>query len=62
VLFAEHAHCFFQASEGHGVHAVAHQLLDDANALAVLPNALGLGIDPRKFRECVGDFGESLQS
>ena len=62
MLFAEHAHRFFQTSEGHGVHAVAHQLLDDADTLPILPNALRLGIDPREFRECVGDFGESLQS
>ena len=44
MLFAKHPHRFFQTSERHGVHAVAHQLLDDANALAVLPNALGFGV------------------
>ena len=54
MLFAEHAHRFFQTSERHGVHAVAHQLLDDADALAVLPNALRFWVDPRKFREGVG--------
>jgi hypothetical protein len=62
MLVTKHAHRFFQTSEGHGVHAVAHQLLDDANALAVLPNALGRRVDPHKFREGVGDYGESLQS
>jgi hypothetical protein len=36
--------------------------LDDADALAVLPNALRFWVDPRKFREGVADFGESLQS
>jgi hypothetical protein len=51
--FAHGAHGIFQTLEGERVHAVAHELLNDGNALAVLPNALGLGVDPSKFREGV---------
>ena len=48
-LLAQHSHGFFQAFEGERVHAVADDLLNDGNALAVLPDALGLGVDPCKF-------------
>jgi hypothetical protein len=37
-LLAQHAHCIFQAFERQRKHAVADQLLNDADALAVLPN------------------------
>ena len=53
VLLAQHPHGFFQAFECERVHAVADDLLNDGNALAVFPHALWLGVDPRKFRECV---------
>ena len=36
-LFAQHAHDIFQALEDELKHAVADQLLDDADALPVLP-------------------------
>jgi hypothetical protein len=52
-LFAHHAHGIFQTFEGKGKHAVAHELLNDGNALAVLPNALRLGVDPSVFGERV---------
>jgi hypothetical protein len=52
-LFAHHAHGVFQTFEGEGEHAVAHELLNDSNALAVLPYALGLGVDPSIFGEGV---------
>jgi lipid-binding SYLF domain-containing protein len=35
-------------------HALVHQLLDDADALAVLPHALRLGVDPGELGEGVG--------
>jgi hypothetical protein len=35
-LFAQHTHRIFQPFEGEREHAVADQLLDDADALAVL--------------------------
>jgi hypothetical protein len=37
-LLAKHTHRIFQAFERQRKHAVADQLLDDADALAVLPN------------------------
>jgi hypothetical protein len=52
-LFAHHAHGVFQTFEGQGEHAVAHELLNDGNALAVLPYALRLGVDPSIFGEGV---------
>jgi hypothetical protein len=52
-LFAHHAHGVFQTFEGEGKHAVAHELLNDGNALTVLPNALRLGVDPSIFGEGV---------
>ena len=52
-LFRQHAHRVFQALQGQRVHALAHELLDDADALSILPHALGLGVDPGKFGERV---------
>ena len=52
--FAQHAHRIFQPLEGQREHAVAHQLLDDGDALAVLPDALRLGVDP-------GELGEGVR-
>ena len=53
MLFAQHPHRFFQALEGHGIHAVADELLDDADALAVLPNALRFGVDPSEYARTI---------
>ena len=39
-LFAQHAHGVFQALQGQREHAVADHLLNDADALAVLPQEL----------------------
>lgn len=44
--FAEHAHRVSQPIEGHGVHALAHHLLDDGDALPVLPHPVWFGVDP----------------
>ena len=57
---AHHAHGIFQTFQGQGEHAIAHELLNDRNALAVLPNTLRLGIDPSKFREGVREALEPL--
>ena len=54
ILFRQHPHRIFQSPEGKRVHALLHQLLNDADALAVLPDAVGLGVDPGKFGECAG--------
>ncbi len=51
---AQHAHRIFQTFEGEGEHAVADHLLDDADALAVLPHAQGLGVDPSELGVGVG--------
>lgn len=53
VSLAQHPHGFFQAFERERVHAVADDLLNDGNALAVFPHALWFGVDPRKFGESV---------
>jgi len=53
-LFAQHSHGIFQALEGQREHAVADQLLNDADALAVLPNAQRLWVDPSEFGVGVG--------
>ena len=50
---AQHAHRLFQAFEGQGVHALTHHLLDDGDALTVLPDPLGFWVDPGEFRESV---------
>ena len=57
-LFAQHAHGIFQALEGEREHAVADQLLDDADTLAVLPHAQGFGVDPSEFGGGVADYLE----
>ncbi len=57
---AHHAHGIFQTFQGQGEHAIAHELLNDRNALAVLPNTLRLGVDPSKFREGVREALEPL--
>ncbi len=49
-LFAQHTHRIFQPFEGEREHAVANQLLDDADALAVLPHTQWLGVDPSELR------------
>jgi hypothetical protein len=38
--FAQHTHRIFQSFEGKRKHAIADQLLNDADALAVLPQEL----------------------
>ena len=43
-LFAQHAHRIFQAFERERKHAVADQLLDDADALAVSEDEGLLGL------------------
>ena len=53
-LLAKHAHGVFQALQGQREHAVADQLLNDADALAVLPHAQGFGVDPCKLGVGVG--------
>ena len=53
-LFAQHSHRIFQALQGQREHAVADHLLDDADALAVLPHAQGFGVDPCKLGVGVG--------
>ena len=50
-LFAQEAHGVFEALQREWVHAAPHQLLDDVNTLTVLPDALGLGVDPSVFCE-----------
>ena len=57
-LFAELAHRLFQAAQREWVHALAHQLLHDADALAVLPHAQGLGVDPSELGGGVADYLE----
>ena len=43
---AQHAHGVLESLEGERKHAVADQLLDDADALSVLPDTHWLGVDP----------------
>ena len=50
---AQHAHRVFKALEREREHALAHQLLNDGNALPVLPHALRFGVDPSVFGEGV---------
>ena len=52
-LFREHSHCLFQPPQSQRVHALAHELLDDADALSILPHALRFRVDPGKFGERV---------
>ena len=54
-VLAQHPDGIFQPFERQRKHAVVHQLLDDADTLAILPNALRFWVDPRKFREGVHD-------
>ena len=53
-LFGQRAHRLFQAAHGQRIHPVVHQLLDDADAVPVLPDALGFRVDPDKLGECTG--------
>ena len=55
-LFAQHSHGIFQALKGERKHAVADQLLNDADALAILPHAQGLWVDPSELRGGVADY------
>jgi len=52
-LFGQHPHRIFQPFEGERVHALLHQLLHHADALAVLPDALGFGVNLVSLREAV---------
>src|SRR5688572_25245323 len=54
-LLRQHAHGLFQAGERGGVHAVVHQLFDDLDRLAVLPDFLGLRVQPDALVVDVGD-------
>ena len=45
-VLAQHPDGIFQPFEGEREHAVADQLLNDADALAVLPHALRFWVDP----------------
>src|SRR5574337_843088 len=54
VLLAEQPHRGLEAGEREREHAVVRQLLHDRDALAVLPHALRLGVDPCVLRERVG--------
>src|SRR3954468_16063613 len=47
----QQTHRLFESLDRQRVHALVHQLLHDADRLAVLPHALRLGVDPHEFRE-----------
>ena len=61
-LFGQQPHGLFQPLERQRKHAVADELLDDADALAVLPYALRLRVDPCKLRKRVGEALQPLVS
>ena len=46
LLFGQFPHTFFEPLDSEGNHSVVHDFLDDADALAVLPYALWLWVDP----------------
>src|SRR5262245_21467295 len=50
VLFREQLHGPLEAVQGGGEHAAVHQLLHDADRLAVVPDLLGLGVEPDALR------------
>src|SRR5690606_34617231 len=52
-LLGELPHGLLEAADGDGVHPAAHDLLDHGDRLAVLPDALGLRVEP-------GVLGEAL--
>src|SRR5690606_19262888 len=52
-LLGELPHGLLEAAAGDGVHPAAHDLLDHGDRLAVLPDALGLRVEP-------GVLGEAL--
>src|SRR5574337_430294 len=60
VLLAEQPHRRLEPGEREREHAVVRQLLHDRDALAVLPHALRLGVDPGVLRERVGQALDPL--
>src|SRR5471032_1226239 len=54
-LFAQRAHRALQAIYRQREHALVHQLLDDGDRLAVLPDAFRIRIEPCEFRERAGE-------
>jgi hypothetical protein len=57
----EQPHRAFQPGQREREHALAGQLLDDGDALPVLPDALRLGVDPgelgKGMRQALQPFG-----
>jgi len=59
---AQMAHRIFQPLQGQRKHVLTDQLLDQGNALAVLPDALGFRVDPGKLRKRVGQPLQPLRA